>query len=101
MNIRQSLQRAKHTSPEAQTHSPTAQQAPAPLRQPTHPAALIQRALAAPGALHRAEVLQLQRTMGNRAVGRLVNGGRKMIPTTGLSQELLATRSSELVMQAK
>jgi hypothetical protein len=37
-----------------------------------HPAAIIQRARASPESLSRADVLQLQRTIGNQAVGRLL-----------------------------
>lgn len=39
-----------------------------------HPAAIIQRATAAPESLTTADVLQLQRTIGNRAVGQLLSG---------------------------
>ena len=40
--------------------------------QAAHPAAIIQRARAAPESLTRADVMQLQRTIGNRAVGQLL-----------------------------
>lgn len=43
-------------------------------RQQQHPAAIIQRATAAPESLTTADVLQLQRTIGNRAVGQLLSG---------------------------
>jgi len=47
-----------------------------------HPATIIQRARAAPESLRSADVQQLQRTIGNRAVGRLLTEiGR--IPPTG------------------
>lgn len=39
-----------------------------------HPAAIIQRATASPESLTTADVLQLQRTIGNRAVGQLLSG---------------------------
>lgn len=39
-----------------------------------HPAAIIQRATTAPESLTTADVLQLQRTIGNRAVGQLLSG---------------------------
>jgi len=39
-----------------------------------HPAVIIQRATAAPESLTAADVLQLQRTIGNRAVGQLLSG---------------------------
>jgi hypothetical protein len=39
-----------------------------------HPTAIIQRARAAPESLTRADVLQLQGTVGNQAVGRLLAG---------------------------
>src|SRR5262245_16236896 len=41
-------------------------------RYPAHPAALIQRARQAPRALRPYEVRQLQRTLGNQAVSRLL-----------------------------
>lgn len=74
MQTRQSLQPAKGTSTVSQTHMPAHQQGPTPLTKPTHPATLIQRAAADPRALSRVEVLQLQRTIGNRAVGALLRG---------------------------
>src|SRR5262245_19791166 len=45
-----------------------------PLDAPLQPVPLIQRALRSPASLTPAEVLQLQRTLGNRAVGQLVRG---------------------------
>jgi hypothetical protein len=49
---------------------------PASLRglQPLAPGALLQRAALAPESLRPAEVLRLQQTLGNRAVGGLLNG---------------------------
>lgn len=47
-----------------------------------HPAAIIQRARAAPESLSAADVLQLQRTIGNQAVGRLL-AEIGTIPSTG------------------
>jgi hypothetical protein len=41
---------------------------------PSHPAATIQRAVVAPRSLGPRDVLQLQRTFGNRAVGKLLGG---------------------------
>lgn len=80
MQTRQSLQQPKDTSTLSRTHTPASQQAPELLSKPTHPTALIQRAVADPRSLTRAGAIQLQRTMGNRAVGRLVNSGRKINP---------------------
>jgi Domain of unknown function (DUF4157) len=56
--------------------SHVSQPQPAPLRQPPQLAHLVQRAVQSPGALSPAEVLQLHRTLGNRAVGRLMQGYR-------------------------
>lgn len=53
-------------------HGPLPQ--PTPLYSPLQPAPLIQRALRSPASLTPAEVLQLHRTLGNRAVGQLVRG---------------------------
>jgi hypothetical protein len=47
---------------------------PAQLQAPLQPAAVVQRAAQSPAALTPAEVLQLHRTIGNRAVGQLVRG---------------------------
>ena len=44
-----------------------------PLTRATHPASIIQQARASPDLLTSADVLQLQRTIGNEAVGRLLN----------------------------
>ncbi len=47
------------------------------------PTSLIQRALASPGSLSPGDVLQLQRTVGNRAVGRLLSPGNAVPRETG------------------
>jgi hypothetical protein len=62
---------AIETNTKTRTSSP---QQPRPRTRPqaAHPAAIIQRARAAPESLSRADVLQLQRTIGNRAVGRML-----------------------------
>ncbi len=64
-----------HTAKKTTTTS-TKQQRPhsMTLTRQTHPAAIIQRATAAPESLTTADVLQLQRTIGNRAVGQLLSG---------------------------
>lgn len=76
MHPRQFLPQTKDAHAVSQTQNPTNQQSPDALRRAVPPIALIQRALAAPGSLSRANVLQLQRAIGNRAVGSLVTGGR-------------------------
>src|SRR5574341_419859 len=43
-------------------------------QQQTHPAAIIQRAGSDPRSLSPSDTLQLQRTLGNQAVGRLLAG---------------------------
>ncbi|MHC5720438.1 MAG: hypothetical protein ACYTX0_52540, partial [Nostoc sp.] len=48
------------------------QQQPQQQRQKTHPQAFLQRTQMNPGSLTQADVLQLQRTIGNRAVGNLI-----------------------------
>ena len=61
-----------HTNKKAsypQQHRPRTS-SPAPVAH--HPAAIIQRAQAAPESLRAADVLQLQRTIGNQAVGQLL-----------------------------
>jgi hypothetical protein len=75
MNAPQSLYRAKKLPAAAPTHKLTSQQQCDRLKV-THPAALIQRAAADPRSLSYPEVLHLHRTIGNRAVGRLVSGCR-------------------------
>ncbi len=74
MPIRQSRQCTKDPTLVSKTQSLTNQPTSEPLRRPAHPATLIQHAIAAPGSLHRADALQLQRTIGNRAVRQLVGG---------------------------
>jgi hypothetical protein len=51
----------------------TERQAETPGRAPLHPADIVQRARLDPGSLTPPEVLQLQRTVGNRAVGQLLS----------------------------
>jgi|GEM_PF-3427478 len=59
---------------------------PKPLARDTHPAAIIQGARADPRSLTQTDVLQLQRTIGNRAVGQLMSEiGR--IPSYPAQQE--------------
>src|SRR5262245_5745170 len=88
MPTHHSLQQVKDTNTTAQTHTPANKQASEPLRRLVHPAALIQRATSTPGALSRAPALQLQRTIGNRAVRRLLSGGETLQPVdTGSSQD--------------
>jgi len=59
------------THTKTKTSSPR-QHRPRTRPQAAHPAAIIQRARAAPESLSAADVLQLQRTIGNRVVGRLL-----------------------------
>ena len=67
-----------------------------------HPASIIQRAQAAPESLSAADVLQLQRTIGNRAVGQLMSkiGG---IPPTNQQAPVQrqAPEEEEELMQGK
>lgn len=68
-------QRATDKEASSPPQSPTNQQMPEPVRRSAHPTALLQRASATPGSLTRTETLSLQRTIGNRALGRLMRGG--------------------------
>lgn len=68
-------QRATDKEASSPPQSPTNQQMPEPVRRSAHPTALLQRASANPGSLTRTETLSLQRTIGNRALGRLMRGG--------------------------
>ncbi len=77
MQTRQSLPQVKDLSTAYQTHTPTNQQPP---RKAEHPTTLIQRTLATPRSLNRANALQLHRTIGNRAVRRLLSGGKTLQP---------------------
>ena len=72
-----------HTETRTKTTTSSPQQH-RPLNRPpaAHPTAIIQRVRAAPESLSRADVLQLQRTIGNRAVGRLL-AEIGTIPSTG------------------
>ena len=77
-----------------------------PVSQHTHPAAIIQQALAVPGSLSAAHVLQLQRTIGNRAVAQLMSeiGGRTSaqsipIQLQGPEEEELQKKVDHAVIQ--
>ena len=87
----------KSSSP--QQHRP---QNRSPVTVAHNPAAIIQRAWAAPTSLSRADVLQLQRTIGNRAVGRLLTEIGK-IPSTGQQAPVQrqAPEEEEELMQGK
>jgi hypothetical protein len=50
--------------------------APGPVAAPSHPASVLRRTQAADGRLSPGDVLHLQRTLGNRAVGRILSGAR-------------------------
>jgi hypothetical protein len=87
--------KTKTSSPQ-QSHPRTRPPAPA------HSAAIIQRARAAPESLRAANVLQLQHTIGNRAVGQLLAGIGRLPSTTPQSpvqrQEIL---EEEELLQGK
>jgi hypothetical protein len=53
-----------------------------PLTRPTHPASIIQQARESPDSLTPADVLQLQRTIGNQAVGHLLSEISRLPSTT-------------------
>jgi hypothetical protein len=53
---------------------------------PEHPAAIVHRASHDPGALSPGDALQLQRAVGNRAVGRLLAGAVQRAPVENVSQ---------------
>jgi hypothetical protein len=59
------------------TAGPTHHPQPAQALAPPHPTAIIQRAQMNPGSLMPGDVLQLQRTIGNRAVGQLLQRARQ------------------------
>ena len=100
MQTRQSLQQAKATRAVSQTHNPANQQSPEPSRRSRHPTALIQRVTADPRSLTRAEMFQLQRTIGNRAVGKLLRVQPKLIVgPVGDTYEREADRVATRVVQ--
>ncbi len=74
----------------------------APARQPTDLAALLQRATADPGWLTSPDVIQLQRTVGNRAASRLLSQTAQPQPgpesdhKTGLPDSL---KTGDIVVQ--
>lgn len=78
-------QRVTDEEASSQPQSLTNQQMPEPGRRLAHPTTLLQRASATPGPLRRTELLQLQRTMGNRAVSRLLRAQPKL--TVGLAND--------------
>ncbi|MCD4703236.1 MAG: DUF4157 domain-containing protein [Methanosarcinaceae archaeon] len=63
--------RSKKTSSNIQREADTSKQ-----RDQTHPAAITQKAQFDPGSLTPADILQLQRTVGNQAVGKLLKSGQ-------------------------
>lgn len=58
------------------------QQQPQQQRQKIHPQAILQRTQMNPGSLSQGDVLQLQRTIGNRAVGNLIQAKMGVDGTT-------------------
>jgi len=74
----QTRQQQQNSHAVSQIHTPANQQTPEPLTRSASPTALLQRAMVDPQTLTRAGALQLHRTIGNRAVGRLVSSGRAM-----------------------
>jgi len=72
------------------TKSMDAGKQPAPNHTPVTyqslPAVILQRAKSDPGSLAPVDVLQLQRTIGNQAVGRLLSGLGKLGPTDAAVQ---------------
>ncbi len=72
----QQMQQSKKPAPSYQRRKN-----PANRTHESNPAAIIQRARINPKSLSRADVLQLQRSIGNRAVGRLLSGSGKL-PST-------------------
>lgn len=72
------------------------------LTQQTHPVSIIQRAQAAPESLSAADVLQLQRTIGNQAVGQLMSEIGRLPPTNQQAPvQLQAPEEEEELMQGK
>jgi hypothetical protein len=77
----------------------------------SHPAAIIQRARINPKSLTHADVMQLQRTIGNRAVGRLLTEiglipskttqapPVQMEPLPGEEEELLQRKTAETIQR--
>lgn len=64
----QQAQKSTESKPNIQTQTTLPKQIPT-----SHPAAIIQRAKINPKSLTHADVMQLQRTIGNQAVGRLLS----------------------------
>lgn len=67
------------------TSSNQAQQAP--LMQENHPAEIIQRASMCPGSLTSSDIMQLQNTIGNRAVCQLMQDLSMMHPQAAVKQD--------------
>ena len=64
-----------------------------------HPAQILQRLEDAPGSIRPADILQLQRTIGNRATGRLLQAKLKLGPA-GDVYEQEADRVAQQVVHA-
>ncbi len=82
------------------THSSTAARAKESKPQSgAHPAQILQRLEVAPGSIRPADILQLQRTIGNRATGRLLQAKLKLGPA-GDVYEQEADRVAQQVVHA-
>jgi hypothetical protein len=68
--------------------SPLARPEAAAIEQKSLPERLIQRARGAPDSLSPGELLQLQRALGNQAVGRLIGGARRRHPAVQAKLEV-------------
>jgi hypothetical protein len=90
-------QRATDEEASSQPQSPTTQQMPEPVGSSAHPTALLQRASATPRSLTQAEGMQLQRTVGNRTVGRLVRVQPKL--TVGLADDQYEQEADRIAEQ--
>jgi hypothetical protein len=97
MHTKEKTPRAKKTSAQQPSPSRPAKTLHAPARQPTHPATILQRTRFDPGALTPGDVMRLQRTVGNQAVGRHLQragagqarpAARSIIQRSPLSDEL-------------
>jgi hypothetical protein len=92
----------KQLNPSPQTgHANPAKQTKLLTPQPVlSPAYLVQRALQAPGTLHPQDILQLQRTMGNQAVGQLLQRMHQRPPTIQAKQTVVGPPNDRFEQEA-
>jgi hypothetical protein len=96
MNSNKQLQTQKKTTNASPRHQNLKQ-----MTRTVHPASIIQRTIAGPESLTTADVLQLQHTIGNQAVGQLLAGIGRIPSTTQQAPVQRQELEEEELLQGK